>query len=160
MMRILVVCLGNVCRSPTAEAALRHALEAAGLGDRVVVDSAGTGDWNLGKAPDHRMVAAAAAEGITLGGRARRVVAAELRDADLVLAMDRQNLADLRAMADPDVRDRIRLLRDFEPGAAGTDVPDPYYGGSEGFAEVVAIVRRATDGVVAHVRDRLADVGR
>jgi protein-tyrosine phosphatase len=160
MMKILMVCLGNICRSPTAEAALRAALEAEGLADRVEVDSAGTGDWHVGAPPDPRMTAAAAAEGITLGGAARQVARADdLRGYDLILAMDRQNLADLRQMAggDPELVDRIRLYRDFAPaGEAGLDVPDPYYGGPEGFANVVGIVRLAAEGVVDHVRSELA----
>jgi protein-tyrosine phosphatase len=159
-MKILMVCLGNICRSPTAEAVLRAELERAGLGDAVEVDSAGTGDWHLGEPPDARMTEAAAAEGITLTGESRQVVtAADLQPFDLILAMDRQNLADLRVMAagDDELAQRIRLYRDFEPDGGGTDagVPDPYYGGPEGFAEVVGIVRQAAQGVVAHVQERL-----
>jgi protein-tyrosine phosphatase len=157
MYRILVVCLGNICRSPTAEAALRAAVEEAGLGDRVTVDSAGTGDWHIGYPPDERMARAAALHGLTLSGRARQVAAAELAEADLVLAMDRQNLADLQAMAAgrDDVLARLHLYRDFEPGGQGADVPDPYYGGADGFAEVVRIVRAAAAGVVDHVWSEL-----
>jgi protein-tyrosine phosphatase len=157
-MRILMVCLGNICRSPTAEAVLRAALEREGLDGRVEVDSAGTGDWHVGAPPDHRMTEAAAAEGITLTGAARQVAGVEdLRDFDLVLAMDRQNLKDLQAMAggDRDVLDRLQLFRDFADGERGLDVPDPYYGGPEGFANVVGIVRDAAEGVVAHVRREL-----
>jgi protein-tyrosine phosphatase len=157
-MRILMVCLGNICRSPTAEAAVRTALADAGLDDRVEVDSAGTGDWHLGHPPDARMTAAAAEVGLVLTGESRQVrLAEDLRDFDLVLAMDRQNLADLREMAgaDEDLQSRIRLYRSFEDGADAEDVPDPYYGGAEGFATVVGIARRAADGVVAHVRERL-----
>ncbi len=155
-----MVCLGNICRSPTAEAALRAELEAAGLADRVEVDSAGTGDWHLDEPPDARMTEAAAEEGITLRGRSRQVAtAADLEPFDLILAMDLQNLADLRAMTagDEDLAARIRLYRDFEPDgvAVGKGVPDPYYGGPDGFAEVVGIVRRAARGVVAHVQESL-----
>jgi protein-tyrosine phosphatase len=160
-MRILMVCLGNICRSPTAEAALRAALEREGLADEVEVDSAGTGDWHIGHPPDTRMTEAAAEVGLTLAGSARNVARAEdLRDFDLILAMDRQNLADLRRMADGDeeLLARIRLYRDLAPGGKpDLDVPDPYYGGPQGFVNVVSIVRAAADGVVAQVREQLAE---
>ena len=149
--RILVVCLGNICRSPTAEAALREALAEAGLQGCVQVDSAGTGDWHLGHPPDPRMVAAAAARGLTVEGRARRVRADELGSFDLVLAADRGNLRDLRALADGCVdEDRMRLLRVYDPAAGDEiDVPDPYGGDAGLFDDVVAICRRAAAGVVA-----------
>ena len=158
--KILVVCLGNICRSPTAEAVLRRAIEDAGLRDRVVVDSAGTGDWHIGSPPDPRMTEAAARAGITLGGVAQQVVADQLAEHDIILAMDRHNLFDLRALAAGDERllSRIHLLRDFEPGASGRDVPDPYYGGEDGFGEVVDIITRAAEGVLDHVRGSLEAV--
>jgi protein-tyrosine phosphatase len=161
-MKILLVCLGNICRSPTAEAALREALAEAGLDGRVEVDSAGTGDWHVGNPPDERMTKAAAAVGLELSGRARQVTPGDLRAYDLVLGMDRHNVADLRAMAgDDELAQRVRLFRDFAPDAeAGEplDVPDPYYGGPEGFEHVVEVVRAAARGVVDHVRDRLDSV--
>lgn len=150
---VLTVCLGNICRSPTAEAALREAAEAAGV--EVTVRSAGTGDWHVGSPPDERMRSAAAEEGLHLSGAADRVTPDDLAEADLVLAMDRANLADLRDLAgrvglDPD----LRLFREFDPETGGDlDVPDPYYGGPDGFAEVVRMVRRTAPEVIAHVRD-------
>lgn len=149
-MRILVVCLGNICRSPTAEAALREALADAGLGDRVQVDSAGTGTWHLGEPPDPRMTAAAAVVGLDLRGRARKVSVDDFAEFDLILAMDRGNLDDLRRLA-PDVAaaGRVRLFREFEQGADREEVPDPYYGGEDGFTRVVQIVRVGARGVVA-----------
>jgi protein-tyrosine phosphatase len=162
-MKILLVCLGNICRSPTAEAALREAFADAGMADRVEIDSAGTGDWHVGHPPDPRMTEAAAGVGLTLDGSARQVTPSDLRDYDLVLAMDRTNAADLHAMAggDPDLERRIRLFREFEPDRtpgdeSDLDVPDPYYGGPEGFERVVEIVRSAAGGVVDHVRDQRA----
>lgn len=151
-MHVLLVCLGNICRSPTAEAALREALLAAGV-DHVTVDSAGTGRWHLGEPPDERMRRAAAEEGLTLDGQARQVTAADLTAADLVLAMDRRNLADLRRLApDADAAAKIRLFREFDPEAGDDlDVPDPYYGGPRGFANVVEICRRTARGVVSHL---------
>ena len=141
-MRILVVCLGNICRSPLAEGALRHELDAAGIADRVTVDSAGTGDWNVGKPPDRRMRTAASATGLALDGTARRIAAADLADSDLVLVMDRQNLADVRALApDDDTREKVQLFLDY--AGTGGEVPDPYHGDDDDFTEVVATVREA-----------------
>ena len=154
--RILLVCLGNICRSPTAEAALRRALDDAGLGDRVAIDSAGTGDWHVGNPPDPRMVAAAAERGLELQGMARQITTGDFNEHDLILAMDAANRHDLVALApDAESAEKVHLYREFEVDADGTDVPDPYYGGSDGFRRVVDIVRTAADGVVAHVRERI-----
>lgn len=153
-MRILLVCLGNICRSPAAEAALRSALADAGMDGRVTVDSAGTGDWHLGHPPDARMVAAGAEAGLTLDGAARLVAAEDFRDADLLLVMDRSNLREVRALAPDDAaRTKVRLFRDFD-GTDGDEVPDPYTGGDEAFRDVVATVTAAAAGVVHHLRER------
>lgn len=145
---VLAVCLGNICRSPTAEAALKEAARAIELD--LIVRSAGTGDWHVGRPPDARMRAAAAAEGLHLDGVAEQVDAAAMDASHLVLAMDRSNLADLERLA---ARSRlatdIRLFREFDPLAGDDlDVPDPYYGGAAGFTEVVQIVRRTSRRVV------------
>ncbi len=145
---VLAVCLGNICRSPTAEAALR---EAAGeLGVDLDIRSAGTGDWHVGLPPDARMQEAASALGLTLAGRADQVDAVTLKTADLVLAMDRSNLADLEGLAQKNgVRANIRLFREFDVEADGDlDVPDPYYGGGEGCTDVVIMVRRTSRRIV------------
>lgn len=148
---ILTVCLGNICRSPTAAAALVAA--AADAGVAVAVDSAGTGNWHVGAPPDPRMCAAGEAVGLTLEGTAHQVTADDLDRYDLVLAMDARNLADVRRMARSDaVRQRIRLFRDFDPDGGG-DVPDPYYGGPDGFDDVVAIVRRTARAVIAAIAE-------
>ncbi|HWH32136.1 MAG TPA: low molecular weight protein-tyrosine-phosphatase [Egibacteraceae bacterium] len=155
-MRILVVCLGNICRSPTAEAALREALRDAGLDGQVEVASAGTGDWHLGEPPDARMTRAAAAAGLTLEGTAAQITAEDFRRSDLILVMDRSNLRDVRALApDEPSRSKVRLYRDFDPDADHDEVPDPYYGGEDGFHAVVDIARRTARGVVEHVRGLL-----
>ena len=145
---ILTVCLGNICRSPTAEATLREAADAAGL--QVRIDSAGTGAWHVGDPPDARMRAAGADVGLTIDGVAQRVDLAALQEADLVLAMDRSNLRDLERVAESaGVHTPIVLFRDFDPEASGTaEVPDPYYGGPDGFAEVVRICRRTSERLV------------
>lgn len=150
-MRVLLVCLGNICRSPTAEAAVREAAEVAGVD--LEVDSAGTGGWHVGEPPDRRMTAAAAEDDLQLLGAARQLAVEDFDRFDLLVAMDQANLEDLRRLApDDDARDRIRLFRDYA-GEHGEGVPDPYYGGPDGFRQVVGIVRRAAAGLVEAVRD-------
>jgi protein-tyrosine phosphatase len=160
-VRILFVCLGNICRSPTAHAATLEALIDAGVANHVELDSAGIGDWHIGRDTDERMRTAADADGLTLHGPARQVTADELAGWDLILAMDHDNLAHLRAMAhDDEVRARIRLFRDYDPDAPTAEVPDPYYGGSQGFSEVVRICRAAAVGLTDEIVARLdAGVG-
>lgn len=146
-MRILTVCLGNICRSPTAQAAILEAAAAADLD--VEVESAGTGDWHIGELPDERMRVAAAATGLDLDSRGRQVEAADLSSFDLVLAMDHDNLRVLESLADGDSSTRIELFRAWDPEADGDlEVPDPYYGGRRGFEEVVEICRRTARALV------------
>lgn len=140
--RIALVCLGNICRSPMAHVVLEARLAGAGLDDRVEVVSSGTGDWHVGEPMDRR----AAATLTTAGYDATRHRARQWEDddrADLVLAMDAQNLADTGGPAD-----RVRLFRDFDPLEPGKDVPDPYYGGDSGFEEVLAMVERTARSLV------------
>ncbi len=154
-MRILLVCLGNICRSPTAEAALREALAQAGMDGKVEVDSAGTGDWHAGQPPDRRMTAAAAAVGLRLEGRARLIRRDDFDAADLILVMDRSNLQDVLALAPtPQAREKVRLYRSFDPDAEDDEVPDPYYGGDGGFTSVVRIARAAARGVVRELQQQ------
>src|SRR3712207_4696427 len=128
-MRILLVCLGNICRSPTAEAALREALAEAGMDGHVEVDSAGTGDWHVGRPPDRRMTAAAALVGLRLDGTARTVQPDDFETADLILVMDRSNLEDVLALApSAEARAKVRLFREYDLVADDGEVPDPYYG--------------------------------
>jgi protein-tyrosine phosphatase len=160
-MRLLFVCLGNICRSPTAEGVMRHLLAAEGLADGVEIESAGTGDWHVGHPPDHRSAGAAAGRGIELAGEARQVAAADFDAFDLLLAMDRSNYEDLLALApDDDARERVRLLREYDPDAVAAgnlEVPDPYYGGPDGFEDVLDVVTRACQGLLeAEVRPRVA----
>ncbi|MBJ7473310.1 MAG: low molecular weight phosphotyrosine protein phosphatase [Solirubrobacteraceae bacterium] len=147
-MRVLFVCLGNICRSPSAEAVLRHGVAARGLVGEIEVDSAGTGNWHAGNAPDRRAVAEAERRRVPMSGRARQVTASDLRDFDLVIAMDESNRRDLLAIATgDDIRAKIRLLREWDPEALQHDlaVPDPYYGGERDFAEMFAIIERACE---------------
>lgn len=160
-IRITVVCLGNICRSPMAEAVLRDRLAAAGLAEHVAVDSAGTGDWHLGYPVDPRAQAALARAGYALEHHAQQVDPTWFPRIDLALAMDTANHADLLAMRDiAGTPTRVRMLRAFDPALAEIaepspelDVPDPYYGGDDGFAHVLAMIEGAVDGLVARVRD-------
>lgn len=151
------MCLGNICRSPTAEAAVREALADAGLDGTVEVQSAGTGSWHIGEPPDPRMRKAAEAVGLPLDGAARQVSPDDFHRHDLILAMDRANLRDLQALApDEAARAKVRLFRDFDPAADGEEVPDPYFGGERGFARVVEICRAGAAGLVAALERELA----
>jgi protein-tyrosine phosphatase len=155
-MRILFVCAGNICRSPTAEGVMRSLLRAEGLEDRIEVDSAGTGAWHAGEPPDPRATEAARTRGVALDGAARQVAAADFDRFDLLLAADRENLRALLARApDASARAKVRLLREFDPvsAAAGDlEVPDPYYGGRHGFERVLDIVEAACRGLLDDVR--------
>ncbi|HET8665166.1 MAG TPA: low molecular weight protein-tyrosine-phosphatase [Nocardioides sp.] len=142
---VALVCLGNICRSPTAQVVLEQRLAEAGLDDRVVVRSAGTGDWHVGNPMDSRAAATLRAAGYDPSRhRARQYAASWADEHDLVLAMDADNLADLGGRSE-----RTGLFGDHDPVDPGSDVPDPYYGGSDGFAEVLAIVERTSDALVA-----------
>jgi protein-tyrosine phosphatase len=151
-VRILAVCLGNICRSPTAEAAIREAALRAGVA--VEVEPAGTGPWHVGEPADPRMREAAATVGLTIDGTARQVNEADFEDFDLIVAMDSRNHADLVSVAPPGAIDRIRLFRTFDPDATDLDVPDPYYGGDQGFIDVVEMVRAAAAGLIGSLEDR------
>lgn len=141
-----MVCLGNICRSPTAEAALHEAADAAGVA--VEVDSAGTAAYHVGQPPNPPMVAAADREGLAVSGTARQVVVEDFDRFDLIVAMDTANLADLQHLArDAEDRAKLRLFRDWTD-QPGLGVPDPYSGPDEGFTEVVHIVRAAATGLV------------
>ena len=147
-MRILMVCMGNICRSPTAEAVLRAKLAAAGLSGQVEVDSAGTHDYHLGAPPDPRAQEHAALRGYDLAQlRARKVGPADFERFDLLLAMDDDNLATLERRCPPAQRHKLEPLMRYAPGL-GTQVPDPYSGGARGFDQVLDLVEAACDGLV------------
>ncbi|MGE5451305.1 MAG: low molecular weight protein-tyrosine-phosphatase [Acidobacteriota bacterium] len=160
--RILMVCMGNICRSPTAEAVLRHQLKEAGLHERVAVDSAGTHAYHVGSPPDERAQKHARMRGYDLSDqRARKVDPSDFAHFDLVLAMDWDNLALLEdiCQTDPALRRKLRRLTEFVPAgsphAGAPVVPDPYYGGPAGFDAVLDLVEAACEGLVAHIRDEL-----
>jgi len=156
VVRLLFVCMGNICRSPTAEGVMRSLLREQGLEEEIEIDSAGTGGWHAGDPPDARATEAARRRGVTLEGAARQVRASDFEEYDLILAADRENLADLHAIAPgAEARAKVRLLREFDPasdGAPDLDVPDPYYGGPDGFEDVLDLVEAACRGLLAEVR--------
>ena len=160
-MRLLFVCLGNICRSPSAEGVMRSLVREAGLEGEIELDSAGTGGWHIGSPPDRRARAAASARGISLEGAARAVSSEDFDDFDLLLAMDSSNLDDLRRLAPSEqARAKVRLLREFDPASAqlkrgdgnDLDVPDPYYGAAGGFEEVLDLVQAACAGLLEQIR--------
>ena len=134
---------------------MRGLLREQGLEDAVEVDSAGVGDWHAGEPPDARATEAARARGVTLAGAARMIAPRDFEDYDLILAADRSNLSDLRALLPADARARLHLLREFDPESAGApdlDVPDPYYGGDDGFEHVLDLVEAACRGLLDDLR--------
>jgi protein-tyrosine phosphatase len=155
-IRLSFVCLGNICRSPTAAAVMRHVVAEIGLADTITIDSAGTGGWHIGAGADPRAVAEARRRGIAMPHQARQFSASDFDRFDLVLAMDTQNRRDLEALAVDDTdRMKVRLLREFDPEAvtAGDlQVPDPYFGGSDGFVDAFDMVERACRGLLAEIR--------
>ena len=155
--RLLFVCLGNICRSPTGEAVMRHLARDAGREHEFEIESAGTGGWHIGAPPDARATKAARRRGIVLEGAARQVTPDDFERFDLLLAMDRENLRHLRALApSPQARAKARLLREFDPDSAGApdlDVPDPFYGEADGFEIVLDQIEGACRGLLTHFPD-------
>ena len=148
------VCMGNICRSPTAEAVMRHLVREAGLASAIAVDSAGTGAWHVGEERDRRSRAVAKQRGMPIAGPARQFVRSDFDRFDLVLALDEENARDLRRLAPTDeARAKIRLLREFDDSAApGAEVPDPYYGGPEGFELVFDVCLSACRGLLEYLQ--------
>jgi protein-tyrosine phosphatase len=146
-MRILAVCAGNICRSPAAEAAIVQAAGRAGLD--IEVDSAGTGSWHIGQPPHDESVAAGRRAGLEIEGRARKVTVADFDRFDVIVAMDRANLADLNALApSAAARAKVRLFRTFDPATDEDEIPDPWGGPSEGYDETIRLVTAAAEGLV------------
>jgi protein-tyrosine phosphatase len=147
--RILFVCLGNICRSPMAEGVFRDLAEKEGLAHRFEIDSAGLGAWHLGQAPDERAQAAASRRGIDISVQSARQVEDEDFDRfDLLLVMDRSNLAELKRRAPAEARAKIRSFLDFAPNAGTKDVPDPFYGGADGFDRALDLIEEAARGLL------------
>ena len=153
---VLFCCMGNICRSPTAEGVFRHHVELAGLENRIRIDSAGTHSYHVGHAPDPRSQAAAAVRGYDLGAlRARQVALKDFAEFDYILAMDHDNLAELRRIAPQEYLSRAKLLMQYSARGAGSDVPDPYYGGAQGFEQVLDMAEDACAGLLDTIKKEL-----
>lgn len=161
--RITVVCLGNICRSPIGEVVLTDRVEKAGLANRVEVDSAGTGDWHVGHDADPRSVEILVRHGYDISHTSRQITHEWFERIDLVLAMDTSNYSNLRAlMHESDAQSELRMLRSFDPALLGVtepdpelDIPDPYFGGPEGFEQVLTMIERAVDGLIRELPARI-----
>ena len=152
---VLFVCLGNICRSPTAEGLFHRLLAQEGLEEVIRVDSAGTGSWHVGKPPDSRSQAAARQRGHDISGlRARQVSPDDFARFDYIIAMDEQNLAELEAMKPADFQGHLGLLLDFGTDGDQREVPDPYFGGEEGFHRVFELVEGALEGLLEDIREK------
>lgn len=151
--KILLICMGNICRSPTAEGVFRAIARAEAPDLALEIDSAGTHDYHVGEPPDRRAIAHARRRGIDLTPlRARQLEAADFERFDLILAMDDRNVADALDVAPAARRERLRLFLDFAPDAGTREVPDPYYGGPDGFERVLDLVEQASRGLLAELR--------
>ncbi len=148
--------MGNICRSPTAHGVFRELVRKEGLEDRIVIDSAGTHAYHVGNPPDRRAQATALARGIELSDlRARQVEERDFEHFDYILAMDEDNLAILQSQCPPQHAHKVRLFLEFAPQRYEREVPDPYYGGPQGFEHVFDLVEEAAEGLLAHVRERV-----
>jgi protein-tyrosine phosphatase len=154
MVKVLFVCLGNICRSPMAEGLMAKHVQESGLAARVSVDSAGTSNWHVGELPDPRMIETAQRHAVTLPSRARQLVLADLDAFDYIVAMDQQNMAEIQRLQQKAIASKARLLmmRDFDVDGLGMDVPDPYFGGLQGFEQVYLMLERSTKNLLQHIR--------
>lgn len=149
---VLFVCLGNICRSPTAQGVFEHKVRERGLQDRIRVDSCGTSDWHVGEQPDPRTLKEAASRGYDLGAcRGRQIEPADFDSFDYILAMDRANLRALEVLRPANHRGHLGLFLEFAPGTGEIEVPDPYHGGKAGFTRVMELVEAASDGLLDHL---------
>lgn len=156
MVKVLFVCMGNICRSPVAEGVFQRMLESTGLVGKVYVDSAGTHSYHIGAPPDRRSQETALRRGVDLRNlRARQVTVADFAEFDYVLAMDSDNLANLLALCQmPELRSRAQLFMDYAPDLPEREVPDPYYGGPSGFERVMDLIEVAAEGLLVNIRQR------
>lgn len=159
-VRILIACMGNICRSPMAHGVVRLRLREAGLGDRIEIDSAGTHGYHEGSPPDERAREAALRRGVDISDlRARAVLVEDFESFDVILAMDDENLESLRTGAGRRHRGKIHLFMEYAAGDQGRIVPDPYYGGPIGFERVLDMVEQAAEGLIARLKAELAAGG-
>jgi protein-tyrosine phosphatase len=156
MINILFVCMGNICRSPSAEGFFTAALQRSGITDVVTTDSAGTHSWHIGHAPDSRAVETASEFKVDIGHlRARKVAASDFERFDLIIAMDHSNLADLQRIQPPGSKASLKMMMDYHPEGRLQEVPDPYYGGKEGFIHMCELLKAATEGLLEDIENRL-----
>lgn len=154
--RLLFVCMGNICRSPAAEGVMIHRVREAGLTDRVHIDSAGTGGWHAGNQADPRMRKHAQRRGYSLDSIARQVRTKDFEEFDLILVMDRQNLSEIRPFnPDGKLMHKVKLFCEFAADREETEVPDPYYGGEQGFEQVLDIVENGCDGLIEMLKNEV-----
>ncbi len=155
-IKVLFVCMGNICRSPTAQGVFEKLVEDEGLAGQVDIDSAGTHAYHVGEPPDQRATAAAASRGIDLTPqRARRVCQEDFERFDYIVAMDHANMSELETICPAHLRERVHLLLDFSGADQPREVPDPYYGGAQGFEHVLDLVEQGARGLLAEIRRRL-----
>jgi len=153
--KLLFVCLGNICRSPAAENIMNYLVEKANLQDEIICDSAGTSGYHIGSPPDGRMVAAAAKKGMDFVGEARQFKPKDFEDFDLILAMDRQNYEDIMSQDPKGIyEDKVKMMCDFCTRHSLKEVPDPYYGGSEGFNKVIELLKDACEGLLEELKTK------
>ena len=158
---VLFVCMGNICRSPTAEGVFRARVERAGLRDRLLIESAGIGDWHVGQPPDERAMLHARRRGYDLSGlRARQVTRDDFDRFGWILAMDVRNLRDLKALKPPDYTGYLGLFLDLVPDLGVREVPDPYFGGADGFEKVLELTERASDELLARIMQQAPEAMR
>ena len=158
MIKVLFVCMGNICRSPTAQGVFEQLIAAEGLAHAIAADSAGTAAYHIGHPPDGRTAAAAAKRGVDLTNyRARQVGADDFHAFDLVLAMDRDNFGAMGRILPAERRERLRMFLEFAPSLGIHDVPDPYYGGADGFERVLDMIEAGSRGVLSHIRSEMGD---
>ena len=149
---VLFVCLGNICRSPTAEGVFRELVVSRGLSEFIRIDSAGTSNWHVGESPDPRAIEAARIRGVDLSAlHGRQAQARDFAEFDYVIAMDRENYANLSRLADPAQQDKLHLFLDFAEGVKELEVPDPYFGGAGGFPHVLDLIENASEGLLQHL---------
>ncbi len=155
MIKVLFVCLGNICRSPLAEGVFKHLVSYEGLEDKIFVDSAGTSGWHIGEPPDPRSIEVAMENGIDLNSYGRKAISLDFEEFDYIIAMDGNNYSDLKNRSGSSVEGaaKLYLMRDFDDIGKGQDVPDPYYGGDDGFSYVFELLDRSCRNLLEEIRE-------
>ena len=152
--KVLFVCLGNICRSPLAEGIFKHKVATQGLDNKMMADSCGTAAYHIGERPDERSMANALKNGVRYEHRGRQLKRQDFYEFDIILAMDSSNLRDAQNLMPSDSEAKLQLMRDFDSDDPGRDVPDPYYGGEDGFQQVFDILDRSVDKLISQIERR------